>query len=397
MPKVKLTDLLIRNQKPGKTRQEYWDEAFTGGSFGVRVTPRGEKSFILMYRFSGRLRRLTLGKYPLLSLSQARKKAREALGQVAQGNDPAAEKSLARKAQTFEELANLYIERYAKTKKKPKSIHEDRRILKADLLPAFGTTKAVEIRKADIIELLDTIAYDRNAPIMANRTQALLSKIFNFGVSRDLLPFNPCSGLEPRGVEKSRERVLTDEEIKALWLELEEKSEPTASLYRLLLLTGQRSAEVKSVRWTDIDDDFWTIPEDFTKNGKEHKVPLSTQAMAVLDRIRPENCPDEYVFPSRNGGHIIWLQKTNQRLHKKLGFHFTPHDLRRTVATSLSQLGIDDVLIARILNHSWAERNITSVDNRRKKLPEMRQALERWGSQVERIVSGKTAKVVRMK
>ena len=125
-------------------------------------------------------------------------------------------------------------------------------------------------------------------------------------------------------------------------------------------------------------------------------MPLSAQALNVIDRIRQHGGESEYLFPAKGGGHTEWLQKMNLRIQKAAGFHFTPHDLRRTAATRMSELGVDDVLIAKILNHSWADRHVTSVYNRWKRLPEMRRALERWGARLEQIVSGEPGKVVRI-
>ena len=124
---------------------------------------------------------------------------------------------------------------------------------------------------------------------------------------------------------------------------------------------------------------------------------MSTQALASLGRVRATTGGLEWAFPSRRGGHITWLQKNSQRLMADLPFTFRPHDLRRTAATGMSELGIDDVTIAKILNHKWADRQITSVYNRWQRLPEMRQALERWGARVEQIVTGQPAKVIHMR
>ncbi len=151
------------------------------------------------------------------------------------------------------------------------------------------------------------------------------------------------------------------------------------------------------MRWDLIDEDgVWTIPAEVAKNGRTHKVPLSKQALAVIEA--QARC-SEWVFPSNTDHSEPIARFRISRLTKRLviGDHFTAHDLRRTCATNLSQLGVDDATIARILNHSWADRNITSVYNRWGKLPEMRLALERWGSRLEQIVSGAPAKVVNIR
>ena len=148
MPTAKLTDLAIRKLKPsGDQREEFWDKSFTGGSVGVRMSKTGRKSFVLLFRTNGRLRRMTLGIYPHLSLADARKKAHQILGRVAQGEDPAQEKARIRKSETFQELGSSYLERHAKVNKSPRSIKEDERILRTYLIPKWGQRKFITIRK----------------------------------------------------------------------------------------------------------------------------------------------------------------------------------------------------------------------------------------------------------
>jgi len=402
MPIAKLTDLAIRKLKPsGDQREEFWDKSFTGGSFGVRMSKTGRKSFVLLFRTNGRLRRMTLGLYPHLSLADARKKAHQILGRVAKGEDPAQEKAKISKSETFEELGSSYLERHAKVNKSPKSVREDERILKTYLIPKWGQRKFVTIRKKDVLVLLEKIAFKsgangKPAPVMANRVLALASKIFNFVIEKDIAPdtfVNPCLRVKPLGKETTRERVLSDDEIRRLWMELEKHREPTASIYRLILLTAQRPGEVKQMRWDQIDEDVWTIPAEATKNKKgEHKVPLSEGALKVLEKLQET----EWVFPSGDG-HLEWLQKMNQRVQKGCGFEFRSHDLRRTAATKMSQLGVDQMIIAKILNHAWADRHVTAVYDRWHKLPEMKQALERWAAHLQQILTEEPAKVVKIR
>ncbi len=399
MPTAKLTDRLLKTLKTEKTLEEHWDQSFPG-SFGVRVMKSGRKTFVLMYRTGGRRRRMKLGTYPALGLAKARQQAFGVLGAVERGEDPAEKRKQDRNAGTFEELAQLYLEMHARPNKKPASIKEDTRILDTYLLPAWGRRKFQSITRSDVIHLLDEVKFKRGAPVMANRVKALASTIFNFAARKALVPetfANPCANVEQPTKEKSRDRVLSDDEIKALLKDLENRAEPTASIYRLVLLTGQRPGEVKALRWCDIDgENIWTIPATETKNHREHKVPLSSQSLAVIEQLRHLTGDGEFVFAAPGGGHIKWLQKMSQRIQKNTGFSFRPHDLRRTCATNLSKLGVDDVTIAKILNHSWPLRHMTAVYNRCERLPEMSRALERWGTQVERIVTGEEAAKVAM-
>ena len=362
----------------------------------------GRKTFVLMYRTGGRRRRMKLGTYPALSLVEARRDAFRVLGAVERGEDPAEKRKQDRNAGTFEELAQLYLEMHARPNKKPASIKEDTRILTTYLLPAWGRRKFQSITRSDVIGLLDEVKFKREAPIMANRVKALASTIFNFAARKALVPetfANPTSNVEQPTKEKSRDRVLSDDEIKALWKDLESRAEPTASIYRLVLLTGQRPGEVKAMRWPDIDgENLWTIPATETKNHREHKVPLSSYALAIIEQLRPQTGDGEFVFAAPGGVHIRWLQKMSQRIQKSVGFNFRPHDLRRTCATNLSKLGVDNDTIAMILNHSLSRLHMTLVYNRWERLPEMSRALERWGERLERMVTGReSAKVVKIR
>ena len=401
MPTVRLTDRFLRNLKTEKKQEDFWDEIFPG-AFGVRVTDRGSKTFILRYRFGGRRRRFKLGRYPALTLAKARTSALNLMGEATAGEDPAEKVRQENNAATFEELAQLYLDLHARPHKKPASIKEDTRILDTYLLPAWGRRKFQSITRSDVIRLLDEIKFKRGAPVMANRVKALASTIFNFAARKALVPVtfaNPCTNVEQPIKEKSRERWLSDDEIKALWKDLESRAEPTASIYRLVLLTGQRPGEVKAMRWPDIDNEnIWTIPDTETKNHREHKVPLSSHALAIIERLRPLTGDGEFVFAAPTGGHIRWLQKMSQRIQKSVGFNFRPHDLRRTCATNVSKLGVDNDTIAMILNHSLPRLHMTLVYNRWERLPEMNRALERWGAKLEAIVTGEgAAKVVTFK
>ncbi len=405
MPIISLNDRSLKALKTDKDREEFWDADFgkKGGSFGVRVTRDGRKTFVALYRVRGRLKRVTLGVYPAISLADARK---EAVKKMATDNEEA------RTGGTFQKLSQEYMDRYAKVKKREKSWLEDQRILDNHVLPEWRTRKYTAILRGDVLRLLDQVAEGKKgkrAPVMANRVLALISKVFNFAIENDLAPetfANPCYRLK-MNPEKSRERVLSDDEIKTLWVTTMARKDIASKVYPLMLLTAQRGGEVKAMEWSQIDDEgIWTLPAEITKNKQEHRVPLSSQALAILEEVRQTTGGGKWVFPrmghgtaaskDNQGDHVRWFGNKNTRLQTALGFEFSPHDLRRTAATKMSELGIEDTLIARILNHTWADRQVTSIYNRWKKLPEMKTALERWGARLEQIVSGEPAKVVRM-
>ncbi len=406
-----LTDPWVRAAKASSGKlQEVIDAGFNApGSLMLRISPKGLKTWTFIYRNpAGRWRRYGIGHYPHLSLGKARALARKLSGQVVNGEDPSKQKTAARNAMRFRELANLYMRDHAKVHKALSSQHGDRRIIKNDLLPALGDRDIRLITQADVEKILDAIVA-RGSRVMANRTRALLSTVFAFARNKGYLPVdsvNPCQDVPlPGGKEKSRDRVLSRKEIATLWRALKGFEEPYSSICRLMLLTGQRSGEVKAMSWKELDweEELWIIPRLKMKNRQEHRVPLSRAALECLNNLKKEATSDNWVFPSRiqSTPHIKNLAPGMKRLRNSLGSsldHFTAHDLRRTVATELSKLtGVDDVLIAKILGHRWADRQVTSVYNRWDKLPEMREALERWAAKLEQIATGEPAKVVKMR
>jgi integrase len=410
MPRARLTDLLIRKQTVAKGRLEIWEKGFKGGSFGLRVTETGHKSFVVLYRVNDRLRRMTLGVYPALSLADARKAAIDAVARAARGEDPQAEKIQSRRIEKFSELGELYLEKHARIHKRPISVAEDERILKVYLYPSWRNRKISDIARRDVVDVLDDILHRRGSPVMPNRVRSLISKVFNFGLSRDLLPFNPAAGVPKPAREKSKETVLSDEQIKILWEGLENRAEPTASVFRLTLLSGRRPGEVRKIRWADIGDDAWRIPAEIAKNGREHLVPIFPQAQEVIDRLRTVTGEKEWVFATSSGEPVEWIHSMIKRVNKDIAaaeeeaaveqgreprnLRFTAHDLRRTAASGMGALGVSRDIIARVLNHKSSDNTVTAVYDRYDRLPEMRRALDRWGAHVEKILTGELARVV---
>jgi len=396
MSRVHLSSIFLEKLKPSLTRVEYWDQGFKGrGSFGIRLSVKGRKTFILLYREAGRLKRKSLGTYPALSLAKARKLAYEDIAKLTLGQKVNTDTG----RRTFSDLANSFMLKHPKQASlKSRTVAEYQRILAADLQPRWGNLELASITRGDVNELLDEIAFERDSPVMANRTLALISVMFNFALDAEWIDANPCSRMKKRIVEKSRERYLDHDEIRALLGELANQPDRTAAVYRLILLTGQRGGEVRQMRWSQIQGDLWVIPSGVTKNKREHRVPLSEPALAILAQLRAMQDGDlDCVFPLLVGGALSWMRKATLQIQAAVGFHFTPHDLRRTCATNLSELGIDDTIIARILNHSWVDKNVTAVYNRFPKIPEMRRALERWGARLEQIVTKSPAKVVKFR
>ena len=350
----------------------------------MRVSKTGHKTFVVRYTRDGSKRRITIGAYPAFSLADARDKARELLHAVQRGEDPQAEPLPQQPPVTFGELAADYIENHAKRKKR--SWREDQRILRVDILPHWQARSAAEIDRRDVNEILDLILH-RGSPIMANRTKALVSKIYNFGIGRGLVEHNPSLGVPQPAKARQRDRVLTEDEIRAVWKALDRQALVMAATFKLRLLTAQRGVEVLTMRWQDIDGDWWTIPAERSKNGLSHRVPLSHQAREILEGIRKAPGNSRWVFasPRKPGKHITAVQKAADRIAEAAGVAFVPHDLRRTAASHMTSLGVPRLVVSKILNH--VEQGVTAVYDRHSYDSEKKDALDLWGDRVRDITS----------
>jgi len=379
MPTIRLTERGLSGLTAGKWLTDYWDRTLPG--FGVRVSKSGRKSFVVRYTHDGSKRRVTIGPHPAWSLADARDQAREMLHAVQRGEDPQAPPEEEPEKLTFGELADEFLERHSKPKKR--SWREDDRLLRVDLLPHWESRPAAEIGRRDVSELLDGIV-DRGAPIVANRVKALISKIYNFGIGRGLVDDNPSFGVPQPAKPRRRDRVLNEQEIRAVWEVLDEQGTLMAATFKMRLLTAQRGIEVLKMRWADIDGDWWTIPAEVAKNGLSHRVPLSSQAQTVLAVLRPPTEESsEWIFPSpkRHGHPLAHVQKAAERLVRLSGVDFVPHDLRRTVASHMTSIGIPRLVVSKILNH--VEQGVTAVYDRHSYDAEKRAALKRWGTRIE--------------
>lgn len=385
-----LNDLQLKNLKPKSKRFVVLDSA----GLYIQVYPSGVKSWLYRYNFEGRARKLNLGQYPAVPLSEARQKAAEAAQKVKKGIDPGEEKQLEKvkfkATPTFPELVDEFWSRELKDKKSGPQTH---RLLNYDCVPAWKHKRVESITRRDIVILLDKIR-DRS-PVVANRVHGSLSRIFNFAAERGIIDDSPCTRIR-KNKEKSRSRILSNHEIKELWESLEDPKQwdlSTRLALKFLLITGQRPGEVAGARWDEIQGEVWTIPAERMKNKEQHSVPLTSLAMDVLDATR-EYTDSEFIFPSSKGkGHVARLslsrairrrlgadqseKKGNYRRRQRLNMDpFTPHDLRRTVRSKLAELGVDDVVAERVLSHRL--KGILAVYNRYDYMKEKRQALQKW-------------------
>lgn len=404
-----LTVRTIESMRPGPARQEIPDGLIAG--LYLVVQPSGAKSWACRYRAAGTPRKLTLGTYPAIDLKAARELAQRALVDAAGGKDPAAEKQAARSAakmpsdrDLIEKVAEAFIERYAKANTRESSWKETKRILDKEVVPAWKGRRLPEIGRADVHELLDGIV-DRGAPILANRVLAAVRKMFGWAVERGLVDASPCEKVKAPSAERSRDRVLSDDELRQVWRAADAIGWPFGALFKVLILTGQRRNEVGSMRWSELDLDkkLWTLPRERAKNDVQHSVPLSEPALTIL-RGLPRVGP--YVF-STNGktpvsGYTRAKQRLDAALPKAVDGGSVPawvlHDLRRTAASGMARLGIALPVIERVLNHvSGSFGGIVGVYQRHSFADEKGHALEAWGAFVERLVSEPGGNVVEMK
>ncbi len=386
-----LSDLLIRKLKGGAERVEVWDAKLPG--FGIRVSPSGTKSFVLLYRFCGSPRRLTLGRYPVLGLGEARQLARDALNQVTRGIDPQRAKEQNTGASLFGACVEEFVRVHCERRNRGRTRTETARILRFDFVSQWKGREVREIGRADVLLVLDAIV-ERGSPVAANNALSAIRKFFNWCLERGLVDVNPCSAIKKPTKPVTRERVLSDDELRLVWGAAETIGNPFGPLVQLLILTGQRRNEVASMRWPDIDfaSAVWSIPADLTKNGKPHMVPLAPSAITRI--VSLPRFHDTLVFPARGNEKAIFsgFSKLKIKLDQLSGVSgWTLHDLRRSAATHLGRLGVAPHVVERILNHvSGSFRGVAGVYNRFHYLPEMRDGLERWAQYIEKLTGGRS-------
>ncbi len=383
--RAKLTESVLNNIPLEITKIN--DTEISGFYLNVgKPNKDGERSqvFYLYYRLGGRgskERRLALGKSSVLTVGEARKLAKQYIGDVSRGIDVFLEQKERTKAQkqedeapTVQELATEFLERYIKINRKDPSAVE--RMFEKDVLPAIGKVKLKEITRREILsKVLDPIT-DRGAGTQANKTLSILKQIFDFAVERDLMLGNPISTAKKKnvgGIEKPRTRALEFEELIQVFERLPKLGVSTQVIYALkfITLTGCRPIEITGAQWQEFDFEkmMWTIPAERVKQNKGgdriHKVPINQNMLIMLDELRASfsYLGSKYVFPSTTcinsepGKQPIDRHSLSRALNRKqneLGVpKFVPHDLRRTMATRLGDddIGTDPIVVEKILNH----------------------------------------------
>lgn len=400
------TDKFIRNLKP-ESAKYYRRE---GEGFTVRVMPSGIKTWLFIYLFDGKRREMNLGSYPDVSLATAREKHAAAKKLLNNGIDPGAvkrEAKIERERTPFvADLVREYINRYAKVHNR--SWREIERALNAAIVPAWGKRKITDIKRRDLVVILDGIV-DRGAPVMANRMLAYTRKLFSYAVKRDILEVNPFMGMERPAREKARERSLSAAEIKTFWENLDGTTmgDGVCRALKLILVTAQRPGEVIGMHRREIEGNWWSIPAERSKNGQAHRVFLTPLALELIGD------KDGYIFESPTfpgidaAGNPLPAKPYEVRtmasgikanlphtpestVEDRLGIaHFTPHDLRRTAATGMAEMGIRGDILDRVQNHITREKQgVGHVYNRYSYDREKQQAMEAWERRLKSITTG---------
>ena len=430
----RLTARFVETVKVDATtgRAAFPDTAVEG--LELRVSGTGAKSWTMRYvrKSDGARRRVTLGRFPDLGLEKARRDAAKLRVAVAEGADPAGGVAARKASMTFAELSDEWLARHAVVNKGVRSVQDNRSMLKRDILPKIGAMKAMDVTKREMIRILDAVASrgDARASVKVprrslthrpNRVFELVRAICRWAVGRDLLVNDPTWGMSaPIKKAKPRERALSPVEIAMLWQALDRTpisrrhvpaglprgstvigdadlpmTRPIALAMKLALVTGQRIGEVFGTAESELTAGLapvWTIPSNRTKNGEPNRVPLSRLAVRVIAEARELAAGSPWLFPGPTGGsmHAHSATRALERARKAIGIvHFRVHDLRRTAATQMAELGVSPHTIGLVLNHLSTRRGtITSgVYIHYSYDREKREALDAWGAKLEKIIA----------
>ncbi|CAN7173412.1 tyrosine-type recombinase/integrase [Mesorhizobium caraganae] len=429
-----LTVETVKSAKPNPSKRVERPDAALPGLYLI-IQPSGVKSWALRYRFAGVPKKLTIG--PVLTersepagndllfgvpmtLTEARSASRRALQAIAEGKDPSHAKKLSKALQavaaqpdkdTVRILGESFIERYAKPRNR--SWAEVERQFKVEIYPLWGERRVKDITKRDVLDLLDGII-DRGSPVTANRVFASVRKFFSWLIDRDVMTASPCVGVKMPTAEKSRDRILSDSELRLFWRGTEVLEYPFGPIFRLLLVTGQRREEVGGIVSKELTlgaDPIWTLPGERAKNGNQHSVPLSKLAVEIIAGL-PKIGKRGFLFTTTGETPVSGYSRAKERVEARMVEilraeaeergedpeavkaipHWTLHDLRRTVASRLAGLNINLPVIEKVLNHvSGTFAGIIGVYQRHEFRDEKRAAMNAWAEHLAALVNDRPA------
>ena len=394
---TKLTAKAVEAIKPAADRQEIPDALLPG--LYLIVQPSGVRSWAVRYRHDDKTRKnptrkLTLGPFPALDLKAARELGAKALRAAAEGRDPGQEKKqekMKERGTTVEDVVEQFLDRYARHNHSARTRKESERLLRLYVLSRWGGRRAGSVSRSEVRDMLDRLMAD-GTPVLANRVHSAARKLFGWAVEQDIIPASPLAGLKAPAVERSRDRVLTDPELRRVWKAAGETTDPIyGAIVRFLILTGQRRGEVAGMEWAELDlgNRLWNLPKERTKNGRAHIVPLSRLAVAILKELPRTN--ERYAFSVNGKAAINGFGKPKDRLDALSGLSdWTVHDIRRSVASGMARIGISLPVIEKVLNHvSGSFAGVAGIYQRHDFAEEKRAALDAWGKHVAAIVADK--------
>jgi len=405
MPLGKITKRTVDALEPSSSDLFLWDDELKG--FGVRLTPKGVRSYVLQYRMGGREthpRRYTIGRHGSpWTPDRARKEAERLLYLIHQKIDPTeAEKERRREAVdlAFDKYAEKFIELYLQRRWKQWRLGAG--VLRREAMIVLGKKPLPRIRRSDLAPLWDRM---QDRPAVARITFATLRKLFKWAASRGDVDRSPLEGVEAPPAVPARDRVLDDRELGALWKAIETLRYPFEHFFRLLVLTGQRREEVAQMDWSELsrDDAMWILPAARTKNSKPNLVPLSDPAIEILDGVAGSSqwpCRG-FVFSTTGRTPVSGFTKPKQRIDERMRAEtgaelpaWRAHDIRRTVATGLQRLGVRFEVTEAVLNHvSGSKSGIAGVYQRYDWAAEKRTALAAWADHVLQVgAAGSTSR-----
>jgi integrase len=388
MPTRSLTAAAVTRIKPPKTGQEdHFDRGFPG--LALRVSYGGARTWIFFYRLHGKLRRLSLGRFPAMGLTEPREAWRAARLAVSKGESPAHLKPTT--ADTFGAVADEWL---ARDQAQNRSAAEVRRVIERDVKPAWGDRLVGAITRRDVIELIDGVA-DRGATTMARRLHSHLHRLFRWAVGRGIVEASPMADLPKPGQAVQRNRVLDNSELAAVWKAAGKIGGPFGPAVRLLILTAARREEIGSLSWSEVHDSEIRLPGERSKSGEPRIIPLSPSAAKLLGDLPRTG---DRVFSTNGTTSISGWGKAKRTLDATAAeINGAPlgawriHDLRRTVATGLQRLGTGLQTVEAILGHVAGSRaGVVGIYQRHQFEDEKRVALEAWAREVERITGSST-------
>jgi len=387
---MKMTAAALKRLKPKDKR---YDTSLDERGLWARVYPSGRIAIQYLYLAGNVRRRISIGYYPDMSIEALKRVYLRERAIRSEGRDPqrerldkrdrqALEAQKAKLAKTVADLGRQFVEGYSKREKRAQSAREDQRILEREVIPTIGKLAIEAVERRQLAELVNKITR-RGSPVMANRVRAFLSKLFNYAIDNGLLEVSPAVRL-PANKESYRQRVLSDNELRAFWPAIDTLSNPVhQAAVRILLLTGQRRSEVARLARDEINGEWWTIPEGRAKNGVAHRVPLSSLACKSIKGS------EVWVFPSQFASHVHPDTLTDMvpRVAEKADIeHCTTHDLRRTVGTFIQRKFGAEVM-HKTLNHK--DDRLTATYGLYDFDKEKRAALLAWARHIGKLLTDK--------